>query len=56
MAIMIAIPVATMVIVLSIGCVCSGGVGVSGAGPTETRVSAQELPYESSPAKVAVTL
>ena len=54
MATIIAIPVATMVIVLSIACVCSGG--VSGAGTTETRVSAQELPYESSPAKVAIIL
>src|SRR5512135_1764544 len=40
---------------LSTGCAEDPGVvGVDDAGPTDMPISAHELPYESSPAKVAV--
>ena len=52
-AMITAIPVPTIVIVLS-GTAAAGGWGVvSGAGPTDRAVSAYELQYEPLPANVA---
>jgi len=61
-AMIIAITPATMYIIKSfgvaafIGAVVTAGVGVAVAGDTRTAVAAAELPYESSPAKVAMIL
>jgi hypothetical protein len=50
-----AIPMTTIIIVLSIGCEYSGGAVAGGSSSTPIAVSAYELPYAAKPANLAIT-